>query len=399
MDTRKKPNINVPEGFTLFYNVYTNRWALRPIEGYSKKYLSKDTFTPKKDVAKKTENSENGNNSLTNAKRAKNDEFYTTLEDIVNELQHYKEHFKGKVVYCPCDKVYNLGRSEFFNYFVVNFHKLGLKKVICSQYNPVGKGVMSIYDGRGIKWEYNGEPYKSNPIDESEVDTEFFNGDGSFDSAECQKLMQECDIIVTNPPFSLFRQFIAQMISYGKQFLVIGNQNAITYKEIFPYIKNNQLWLGYNTPKNFRVPLDKVEDEKKQFEIDGVVYQTFGNICWFTNLPHKKRYEELDLDKSYNETDYPKYDNYDAIEVSKVSDIPADYDGIMGVPITFLGKYCPTQFEILWLASGHSKTTMPKELAKTLNADFEMRSKENTGNGYAILNSHQLYHRLLIRRK
>ena len=173
-------------------------------------------------------------------------------------------------------------------------------------------------------------------------------------------------------------------MDYNKKFLIIGNSNAITYKVIFPYLKDNQLWLGINWVKEFIQPNGEIKK--------------FGNICWFTNIPHNKINKPLYLYRKYNTTDYPKYDNYDAINVDKVTDIPEDYDGVMGVPITFLDKYCPTQFEILWIASGHSKTTMPKNIAQILNANFELKSKANTGNGFAILNGVQLYHRLLIRK-
>ena len=359
--TPKRPNIDsqIPKGFELFYNEITQHWALRPVKGFSQKFLNKDTFIPKKpqqaELFEKTEevsDKQNKNSNLHNAKREKNDEFYTTLSDITKELKHYKEHFKGAVVYCPCDKCFNDGMSNFARYFIGKFHGLGLKKLICTQYNPNygGHGTAYVYDfeKHGIQWEYNGEKEDGADIDESDIDTFILKGNGSFDSDECRQIMNECDIVVTNPPFSLFREFVGQIMDLGKKFLIIGNQNAISYKEVFSYIQNNEMWLGYTNPKVFQVPLDKVENEKTQFmDEDGAVYQKFGNICWYTNLTHNKRTEKLYLGKKYSPEKYPTYDNYDAIEVSKVIDIPNDYFGIMGVPVTFLDKYNPKQFKIV----------------------------------------------------
>lgn len=264
------------------------------------------------------------NGNLHNAKRAKNDEFYTQLTDIENEIkkENYKDFFKGKVVYCNCDDARN---SNFFKYFSNNFETLGLKKLITTGYKENGKGVVLIYEG-----DKNGNFM----VDDDEIIVRELEGDGDFRSAESIEFLKECDVVVTNPPFSLFREYVAQLMEYGKKFLIIGSMNAITYKEIFPYIKNNELWLGVNWVKDFIQPNGEIKK--------------FGNICWYTNILHTKRNEEIDnLTKKYNEKDYPKYDNYDAIEVSKVVNIPTDYDGIMGVPITFLDKYCPTQFEIV----------------------------------------------------
>ena len=253
------------------------------------------------------------NENLNKAKAAKNDEFYTRLEDIEKELKHYTEHFKGKVVYCNCD---DANRSNFFKYFSTNFQKLGLKKLITSGLKDNGTGVVAIQKGDDI---------------------DIYDGNGDFRSEECIEFLKEADIVVTNPPFSLFREYVAQLMQYGKKFLIIGNMNAITYKEIFPYIKNNELWLGITSVKDF-------------IQSNGEI-KKFGNICWFTNLEHSKRNEELILYKSYNPTEYPKYDNYDAIEVSKVAEVPMDYEGVMGVPISFLDKYCPNQFEISGIAN------------------------------------------------
>ena len=303
--------------------------------------------------------------SLKRARKEKNDEFYTKKKDIESELVHYHKHLKDKIVYCNCD---DYGKSKFVEYFMENFEKIGLKKLISTGFSKDGQGTYSEYDGTTLKMG-------------------FLNGNGDALGEECTEILKQADVVITNPPFSLFRKYVSHLMKYGKKFLIIGNKNAITYKEIFPYIKDNELWLGITNPDEYRLP-------------SGEITQSVKGLCrWFTNIPHNHRNEPLDLYKKYSADEYPKYDNYDAIEVSKVSEIPMDYDGVMGVPITFLDKYCPTQFEILWLASGHSKTTMPKDIAEMLNADFEMKSKENTGNGYAILDRHQLYHRILIRRK
>ena len=262
------------------------------------------------------------NENLHKAKSAKNDEFYTQLSDIEKEMVHYKQHFNGKTVYCNCD---DARESNFFKYFSLNFEFLGLKKLITTGFKADGKGVALIYEG-----DKNGN---RNP-DSEEITVKQLNGNGDFRSAECVEFLKEADIVVTNPPFSLFREYIAQLMKYGKKFLVIGSQNAITYKEVFPLIKNNELWLGTKYVKEFIQPNGEIKK--------------FGNICWFTNLDHAKRNRPIDLYKHYS-NEYKHYDNYDAIEVGKVCEIPMDYDGVMGVPITFLDKYCPDQFEIVGL--------------------------------------------------
>lgn len=278
------------------------------------------------------------NNNLTNAKRAKNDEFYTQLSDIEKEMRHYKAFFKDKVVYCNCD---DARESNFFKYFSLNFEHLGLKKLICTGYKENGKGVVLVYGG-----DKNGNRI----VDDEEIIVTELEGDGDFRSDECIELLKEADVVVTNPPFSLFREYVAQLMEYGKKFLIIGNMNAITYKEIFPYIKNNELWVGATGFKDmsFTVP-SSYEERATRFWVDekGQHWRSLGNACWFTNIDHKKRNTELDLYKKYNAVEFPKYDNYDAIEVSKVADIPIDYQGVMGVPITFFDKYCPSQFEIV----------------------------------------------------
>lgn len=275
------------------------------------------------------------NTNLHHAKNTKNDEFYTRIEHIEKELKYYKDFFKDKVVYCNCDRVDGENRSNFFVYFTKYFKEFGLKRLICTSYNKGGKGRLCIYDG------------DTNLNDIIDMD-----GDGDFRSEECVKWLKKCDVVVTNPPFSLFRDFMAQLVKYDKKFLIIGNKNAITYKEIFPLIKDNKIWLGISAPTAYSTPLKEVENEKTQYKENGVVYQKFGNHGWFTNIEDAKRNLPLDLYKKYNSKDYPKYDNYDAINVDKASDIPCDYDGVMGVPITFLDKYCPTQFKIAGLMSG-----------------------------------------------
>ena len=287
------------------------------------------------------------NTNLNIAKSAKNDEFYTRIEDIEKELKYYKDFFKGKVVYCNCDRADGENRSNFFVYFVENFKEFGLKRLICTSYNKGGKGRLCIY---------NGNTNLNNIID--------MDGDGDFRSEECIKWLEECDVVVTNPPFSLFRDFVAQLVKYDKKFLIIGNMNAITFKEIFPLIKENKLWVGISTFNNgmyFAIPNDYEYKDTYKFkrEIDGKKVMRVASICWFTNIEHSKLNLPLDLYKKYNPKDYPKYDNYNAINVDKVTDIPMDYDGVMGVPITFLDKYCPTQFEIVGIHGNCYDYTKP----------------------------------------
>ncbi len=313
-----------------------------------------------------------GNTSLIKANKAKEDEFYTQLKDIENELKHYRKHFQGKTVFCNCDDPYE---SNFFKYFAANFNFLGLKKLIATCYmgSPIiGKQFeqLSVFDILQDKENSPKRfPYKieitevtdtngDGAVDLTDVEYLLKNknnamtlleGDGDFRSPECVELLKEADIIVTNPPFSLFREFIAQLVEYNKKFLVIGNQNAITYKEIFPLIMNNKIWLGYRSgDMAFTVP-EYYEERQTRFWIDenGQKWRSLGNICWYTNLDHKKRHEELELYKKYTPEEYPKYDNYDAINVDKVADIPYDYYGNIAVPITYVDKYSPEQFDII----------------------------------------------------
>ena len=257
------------------------------------------------------------NANLTKAKKAKCDEFYTQLTDIEKEMRHYKAFFKDKIVYCNCD---DARESNFFKYFSLNFEHLGLKKLICTGYKECGKGVVLVYEG-----DKNGNRI----VDDEEITIKELEGNGDFRSEECIEFLKEADVVVTNPPFSLFREYVAQLMEYGKKFLIIGNQNAITYKEIFPYIKNNELWLGATGIKDmaFKVPSSYGARETR-FWVDenGQHWRSLGNACWFTNISHNKRNTELDLYRKYDADVYPKYDNYDAIEVSKVADIPMDYE-------------------------------------------------------------------------
>ena len=314
------------------------------------------------------------NKRLNAAKSAKKDEFYTQLADIERELQHYWQHFRGKTVLCNCDDPYE---SNFFKYFALRFNQLGLKKLICTCYNgsPVqGNELIIRFE------EFDEEPKKvAYKVEITEVCD--MNGDGAVDlsdvryllqndknvlsilqtgdfrSGECIELLKEADIVVTNPPFSLFREFIGQLMKYQKSFLIIGNVNAITYKEIFPLIKTNKLWLGPSITsgdRKFNVPDDySLNAAGCGIDENGRKFIRVKGVRWFTNLDHQKRHEELDLVCHYSPEEYPKYDNYDAIEVSKTADIPFDYDGVMGVPITFLDKYNPSQFEIIKFRKGN----------------------------------------------
>ena len=288
-------------------------------------------------------NSTPANINLHNAKKAKNDEFYTRYEDIEAEVMEYKEQFQDKIVYLPCDSL----KSEFWSFFINNFESFGLKKLIATHYEK---------DGQSYKvWTNDGD----NIIQEDLV------GDGDFRSPECIEILKECDIVCTNPPFSLFREFVDAIMSHNKLCLIIGNQNAIIYKGIFRLIKDNKLCTGYNMVKEFNQP-------------DGSI-KKFGNICWFTNMKVNKCIKKLVLSKTYNPIDYPKYDNYDAIEVGRLANIPKDYYGIMGVPITFIDKYNLDQFEIL-NCSGYS-------------------DPDCYGCGSLYVNKKKKYTRILIRRK
>ena len=287
------------------------------------------------------------NQNLLTAKNKKNDEFYTRLEDIQKELDNYKEYFKDKIIYCNCDDV---EYSNFYKYFKDNFYELGIKKIIATNLSLNKTAYKTEFDNNS-----------------KEVRTQLC-GNGDFRSEECVQLLKSADLVITNPPFSLFREYIAQLIKYNKKFLVIGNINAATYKEIFPFFKNNQIWFGNTSPKVFLTP-DCTEKK-------------FGNILWYTNLENDRMHHRIEFKEEYrgNEGKYPKYDNYDAIEVSKVVNIPCDYNGLMSVPVTFLSKYCPEQFELV----GH---------------DHDLTGDGGAGisDGQFICNGKNVYKRVLIK--
>lgn len=312
------------------------------------------------------------NKNLHSARTAKTDEFYTQLVDIEKELKHYKEQFRGKVVYCNCDDPFE---SNFFKYFAANFKALKLKKLITTSYvkSPIVGGQLLLFEMEGLK-PSGKEPFKIEIKEVPDInndgainidDVEYLlkhdkntatplRGNGDFRSDECIKLLKQADIVVTNPPFSLFREYVAQLMEHKKKFLILGDQNAITYKETFGYIKDNKLWLGYDNggTKWFQVPMDyDIPTESRKKIVNGVKYFSMGRILWFTNLDTIKRHENLVLYKKYTAEEFPKYDNYDVINVDKVSDIPMNYKGVMGVPITFVDKYNPKQFEILGVAN------------------------------------------------
>ena len=292
------------------------------------------------------------NTILHRARDAKNDEFYTRLTDVSNELMHYKRHFKDKIILCNCD---DPKWSAFWRYFHLNFSALGLKKLISTHYDTNNPTYRMEYTGGedddigvGIK----------TPLE----------GNGDFRNKECLDILDEADIVVTNPPFSLFREYVAALIEHKKRFLIIGSKNAITYKDFFPLLKNDDVWVGCTGVKEFLQP-------------DGSI-KKFGNIGWFTNLDVAKRHEKLILWKKYTPEEYPKYDNYDAINVDKVSDIPVDYNGVMGVPISIMDKYNPEQFEVLGISG---------DLAEPFYQDGKRRS------GRFYVNGKRLYDRIAIR--
>ena len=290
--------------------------------------------------------------NLKRARKEKNDEFYTRYEDIELEVMKYRKQFRDKVIYLPCDDPAEK-KSEFWSFFVNNFDAFGLKKLIATHYSENGKAYKIWIDG-----DLNGDGY----VDDGDAQQEDLIGNGDFRSPECIEILEECDIVCTNPPFSMFREFVNWIMQKDKQFLIIGNKNAFTYKEIFPLIKNNKMWVGYEQPKNFRLE-------------DGSFTSQINGLCrWFTNLKTFKRQEELILTAKYNPIDYPKYDNYDAINVNKVINIPKDYDGVIGVPVTFIDKYNPDQFEIIGLMNS-----------------FDI--------GIPYINNKALYARVLIKRK
>jgi hypothetical protein len=287
------------------------------------------------------------NSSLVRAQAARQDEFYTQLADIERELRHYKKRFIDQTVYLNCD---DPRMSNFFHFFSYNFERLGLKRLIASCYKSEDRDAFSANDSESAIWlEYAGDKNGNGVPEVEEIGVNHFTGDGDFRSSESIELLDQADVVVTNPPFSLFREYVAQLMEHDKKFLIIGPTNAITYKEIFPLIRQNKMWLGNGFQSGnayFATSHSSEEYAKGVFNADtGLV--KFRNVSWFTNLDLAKRHEELILWKTYNPNDYPAYDNYDAIEVSRLADMPLDYTGVMGVPITFLDRHNPDQFEIL----------------------------------------------------
>lgn len=350
------------------------------------------------------------NKNLNAAKTAKKDEFYTQLTDIERELQHYWPHFRDKVVLCNCDDPYE---SNFFKYFALRFNQLGLKKLICTCYDgsPVMGTELSLFsldaEGNEKKTAYKVEITEvsdvngDGAVDLADVEYLIQNdknvlsclrGNGDFRSRECIELLKEADIVVTNPPFSLFREYIAQLMEYEKKFLIVGSSNASHYKDVFSLIKENKLWLGIKYgDMSFKVPEDYEARDTRYWQDEyGQKWRSLGNICWFTNLDHKKRHEELDLVCRYDAEEYPTYDNFEAIDVSKVQDIPYDYPGVMGVPDTILGQLNPEQFEIIGMGSG--------DLAKQAGVRKNYRGR--TDLAYTVNGKPKCpYSRILIRNK
>ena len=357
----------------------------------------------------KTMANKSSNKNLRKASKAKKDEFYTQLVDIEKELKHYKDQFRGKVVYCNCDDPFE---SNFFRYFAANFNALGIKKIITTSYNksPIAGRQLPLFEIEGLK-SIKPKDAEAHRIEINEIPDINKDGaigledvkqllehdanvsaplkdNGDFRSDECIKLLKEADIICTNPPFSLFREYLTQLMEYGKKFLILGDQNAITYRETFGYIKNNKLWLGYDNggTKWFQVPMDyDITTESRKKIVKGVKYLSMGRILWFTNLDTTKRHENIVLYKKYTPKEFPKYDNYDAINIDKVSDIPMDYDGVMGVPITFVDKYNPEQFELLGIMN-------------TGEENKGIRHK-GTPHGRPLVNGVEKYLRILIKTK
>ena len=322
------------------------------------------------------------NKTLRQANTAKKDEFYTQLSDIENELKHYKKHFRGKTILCNCD---DPRISNFFHYFSYNFEKLGLKKLITTCYKNKQTNLFSKYDAKqAIYLEYKGDKNKNKVPDLDEIGIFQLEQDGDFRSEECIEILKASDIVITNPPFSLFREYVAQLMKYKKKFIIIGHLNAITYKETFKIIKQNKMWLGpsiHSGDREFGVP-DNYPLKAAGFRVDkdGRKFIRVKGIRWFTNIGYKERHKDLILYKKYNKTEYPKYHNYNAINVDKTKDIPVNYKGAMGVPITFMDKYNPNQFEIIG---------MDRPLMK------EMTGKQSRFH----LNGEEMYARIVIKNK
>ena len=356
------------------------------------------------------------NSDLSKANKNKNDEFYTSLTDIEKEIKYYKDYFKGKVVFCNCDDPFE---SNFFKYFAMNFNYLGLKKLICTCYadSPIAGEQLSFFDlNYEVKTKSSKNAYKiiitevndsngDGAVDLADVEYLLKNkkntlttlkGDGDFRSDECISLLKQADIVVTNPPFSLFREYVEQLIRYNKKFLIIGNVNAITYKEFFPLLRNNQVWMGasiHSGDREFRVPNSyPLKASGCRIDEKGNKYIRVKGVRWFTNLDYKQRHEDLILYKHYTPEEYPKYDNYNAINVNKTADIPCDYDKYMGVPITFMDKYNPDQFSIICLAAGNTRASETKEVLNKIG--YHPHNEDRGGCG--VINGQRCYARIII---
>ena len=327
------------------------------------------------------------NKGLNDAKKAKNDEFYTQLSDIAEEVKHYRAHFKGKTVLCNCD---DPRVSNFFHFFSHQFESLGLKRLITTCYKSQERDLFSHHDcERAISLVYDGDKNGNRVPDPEEIGIHELQGDGDFRSPECIELLMQADIVVTNPPFSLFREYIAQLIHFGKKFLILGNKNLITKKEIFPLFAEDKVWAGCRGFSGGMWFRSDVEGKTSRV-VNGMRLVNVPSI-WYTNLDHRKRHEELILFRAYSPEAYPHYCNYDAIEVSKTEDIPCDWNGLMGVPITFMDKYNPDQFEIVGtsLVLGDRK---PPDLPKDKQGGPAFYLKENG-------EYRRLYDRIVIRRR
>lgn len=366
-------------------------------------------------ATKGSEQSVAKSSNLGAAKGAKQDEFYTQLTDIEKEMRYYRKHFKEKTILCNCDDPFE---SNFFKYFVLNFNKLGLKKLIATCYSgsSIAGTQLALHDVLGGNADRSYKPYKAvvtkvydtsgdGGVDMLDVAELFrthenelveLDGNGDFRSDECLSLLDEADIVVTNPPFSLFREYVSVLVNHGKHFIIIGSQNAITYQEIFSLFRQNRVWLGYNSgDMSFTVPADYEPRETRYWQDEtGQKWRSMGNICWYTNLDIKKRHEELIPVKRYDPQLYPKYVNYDAIEVSSVACIPCDYAGEMGVPITFLDKYNPEQFELVGIS---------RELVRTVSDDVRKNGAyPQVGRFYLNLGGpkyKKVYERLVIKNR
>ena len=333
------------------------------------------------------------NKGLGKAKTSKKDEFYTQLTDIEKELKHYKDHFKGKVVLCNCD---DPRISNFTRFFIMNFRLLGLKKLITTCYKNQDTNLFSTNDSeKAVYMEYTGTTAANAIPTPEEIGVKELKGDGDFRSAECIELLKEADIVVTNPPFSLFREYIAQLIKYDKKFLIIGNVNAITYKELYPLIINNQLWLGasiHSGDRKFNVPDDyPLEAAGCGVDDDGRKYIKVKGVRWFTNLDYKERHEDLISIRSYTPEAYPSFGNFpDCIFVKETADIPIGYDGLMAVPITFLDRYNPEQYELVGMTN--DSTFLKENGGSIIGAEIIDKARKQGNKSHITANMYSLYY-------